>query len=114
MLNASFKKLLSNDLASTAFILLALAWLIHSTHIFTRLDNLVFDLWQRLISTPAPNDIIIIAIDEYSLSEIGRWPWPREVHARLINRLATEKPAAIGFDVIFSEADPPIPLLTRA
>lgn len=105
MLSSLFKKLSSNDLASTALILLTLAWIIHATHIFSRLDNLVFDLGQRLITSTAPNDIIIIAIDEYSLSELGRWPWPREIHAELINQLSKEKPAAIGFDVIFSEAD---------
>lgn len=105
MLRNLFNKLLINDLASTALILLALTWLIHTTQIFNRLDNLVFDLGQKLINSPLPDDILIVAIDEYSLSELGRWPWPREIHANFINRLATEKPAAIGFDVIFSEPD---------
>lgn len=105
MLVSLFKKLSNNDLASTALILLVLAWLIHTTHVFNRLDNLVFDLGQKLITSPVPDDIIIVAIDEYSLSELGRWPWPREIHANLINHLITEKPAAIGFDVIFSEPD---------
>lgn len=105
MFGSLFKKLSNNDLASTALILLALAWLIQTTHIFNRLDNLVFDLGQKLITSPVPDDIIIVAIDEYSLSELGRWPWPREIHANLINRLITEKPTAIGFDVIFSEPD---------
>jgi len=77
----------------------------HATQIFSRVDNLIYDLGQRLVQTPAPDDIVIVAIDENSLSQIGRWPWPRNIHADLLNRINQEHPSAIGFDVIFSEPD---------
>ncbi len=53
--------------------------------------------------------IVIISIDDESLNVLGkRWPWPRSYHADLLNILAQGEPAAIGFDVIFSEpADDP-------
>jgi adenylate cyclase len=56
-------------------------------------------------SLPAPSDLAIIAIDEKSLRDpdLGRWEWDRRWHARLIDQIARDKPAAIGFDVIFSE-----------
>jgi adenylate cyclase len=50
-------------------------------------------------------ETVIVAIDEKSLSELGRWPWPRTVMARLVDRLKAYGVKAIGFDVIFSEPD---------
>ncbi len=50
-------------------------------------------------------ETVIVAIDEKSLSELGRWPWPRTVMARLVDRLKAYGAKAIGFDVIFSEPD---------
>lgn len=61
----------------------------------------MFDIGQKSHSSLAPTDIVIIAIDENSLSQLGRWPWSRKIHADLIQRLVQEKPRAIGFDVIF-------------
>ena len=49
------------------------------------------------IKSPSPsNDIVILDIDERSLSllsnDYGRWPWPREVHAEILASLESEKP----------------------
>ena len=82
-----FKRLSLNDYASTAFILLTLAFLLHTTAILSRVDNLLFDLGQKFSHSPPPDDIIIVAIDEESLSKLGRWPWSRSHHAHLIDRL---------------------------
>jgi CHASE2 domain-containing sensor protein/signal transduction histidine kinase len=70
---------------------------------FTRLDNVVSD-WalQHNGRTPDP-DIVIVAIDDESLASVGQWPWPRDVHARLLNRLSAAMPAAIGIDLLLSE-----------
>jgi adenylate cyclase len=47
---------------------------------------------------------VIVAIDEPSMAEIGRqWPWPRGLHARLIEALRGTGAKAIGVDVIFAE-----------
>jgi CHASE2 domain-containing sensor protein/signal transduction histidine kinase len=67
-----------------------------------RPDNLAYDALMRM--RPAlKSDVVIVAIDEASLGSIGHWPWPREVHARMIERLAAARPAAIGYDVLFVE-----------
>ncbi|MBI5043634.1 MAG: CHASE2 domain-containing protein [Nitrospirae bacterium] len=50
-------------------------------------------------------DIIIIKIDEKSIKEIGRWPWKRDVMARLISNISKEKPRVIGLDIMFSERE---------
>ena len=69
----------------------------------TRLDNTGYDLAMRLRQTAPPDDIIIVAIDDASLRDIGRWPWPRTIHADLISRINRFSPRAIAYDVLFTE-----------
>ncbi len=52
-----------------------------------------------------PLPVRIIDIDEKSLEEIGQWPWPRTIIARLIDRLSAYGVAVTGFDIVFSEPD---------
>jgi adenylate cyclase len=48
---------------------------------------------------------IIVAIDEKSLERFGQWPWPRNVVARLLDRIREAEPAAIGIDLLFPDPD---------
>lgn len=100
-----FNKIKINDLASSALILIALTLIIHLTQVLNRVDYLIFDIGQKVIKQAPPNDVIIVAIDQYSLSELGRWPWSRHVHAQLLQQLNREQPAAVGMDIIFSEPE---------
>lgn len=52
----------------------------------------------------SPKDVVIIGIDERSLTKIGKWPWRRDVHAKLIDVLTLNKVKAVGFDISFTEA----------
>lgn len=94
-----------NDFSSTALILLCLMLIIHLTGLFARVDNLIFDIGQKYYVTPAPDDIVIVAIDETSVAQLGRWPWSRQLHAKVIERLRQEHTSAIGLDIVFSEPD---------
>ena len=49
--------------------------------------------------------IVVVDIDEHSLDQLGQWPWPRSVVARLIDRLTAMGAVAIGFDIVFAEPD---------
>ncbi len=89
-------------LGGLALLLLSQDWL-------WRWDQLLYDAQLQLISGPADDDIIIIGIDEQSLDVFGRWPWPRDVHASLLDKLSVEKPRVIAFDIIFAEPDPANP-----
>jgi adenylate cyclase len=63
-----------------------------------------------VIDPPRPPEAgaIIVAIDEPSFAEIGKqWPWPRELHARLIQNLRHAGASTIAFDVIFAEPSQP-------
>src|SRR5690242_13744793 len=49
----------------------------------------------------ASRDIVLVTIDNQSLRDVGRWPWPRRYHARMIDRLTAAGAKRIFFDVTF-------------
>ena len=71
-----------------------------------RLDRVVYDLALTLWSRPPPPGIVIVAIDDASVDALGRWPWPRAVHATLLERVALTRPRAVALDLVLSEPDP--------
>jgi CHASE2 domain-containing sensor protein len=87
-------------------VLVGLALLLVQQDWLWRWDRVFYDAEQRLWNRPAAEDIVIIAIDEATLREFGRWPWSRRVHADLLRALNEEQPRAIAFDIIFAEPDP--------
>lgn len=66
-------------------------------------DNLLYDAAMRIAPAAADPEILIIAIDEPSLEALGRWPWPRSLHAGLMERLADARPAAVTLDLLLAE-----------
>jgi len=65
-------------------------------------------LLDSMMVASAPNKsafpITVVGIDEASFSELGlQWPWPRRLHAELIDRLAAAGAAIIVFDIVFAE-----------
>jgi len=59
--------------------------------------------WRGPIS-PGP-EVVIAAIDEKSIDELGRWPWPRKNLTRLVEKLVEQQAKVIGFDMVFSSPD---------
>ncbi len=51
------------------------------------------------------NEVVIAAIDEKSIDQLGRWPWPYTVQAKLVNRLKSYRARVITYDVVFSSSD---------
>ena len=82
--------------------------------LLARADGAVYDAFATMSGRPVDEDIIIIAIDDRSLAELGRWPWPRARHADLLNTLAPMAPRAVIYDVLFTEPDPADPSLAKA
>lgn len=52
---------------------------------------------------PTTGDVVVIAIDDKSLSHEGRWPWPRATMAQLVRQIQSANPKIIALDIIFSE-----------
>ncbi len=71
------------------------------------LNNPLYDSLRRLTPLPVDPRILLVTIDDASLKKLGQWPWPRSLHADLIDRLSAAQPAGILFDVIFSEPGDP-------
>ena len=62
----------------------------------------------RMVSrggTAPGGETVIATIDEKSLSELGRWPWPRTTIARLIDTLSAHGAKVVGLDIVFAEPD---------
>lgn len=66
------------------------------------LDNALYDLHARYWRYTPDDRVVIVAIDPKSLDEVGRFPWPRSVHAQLIDRLTADGVRGIGMDVTMS------------
>ena len=75
------------------------------------LDWKLYDQHVRLAADPATASrrIVVVNIDETTLRGmlplVGRWPWPRLVHARVIDFLARGAATAVVYDVVFTDPD---------
>lgn len=70
-----------------------------------RVDNLFYDLVLRLAPPAADQRLLIVAIDNDSLRQLGRWPWSRDVHADVLDQLTAAGPLVVGYDILFPEAE---------
>ncbi len=74
-----------------------------ATNFFKALDTKAYD-WGVTATSKQPSDrVAIIAIDETSINNIGRWPWSRDIHAAMIDKLSEAKAKVIGQTVFFFE-----------
>ena len=71
------------------------------------LKNSLLDLRFSTFPRQASGDIVIVAIDSPSIEAIGVWPWPRDLHAKLIDKLSLAGATGIAFDVDFSSPSAP-------
>jgi len=80
------------------------------------MGNVLYDHLMRLHGFKATQDIVIIAVDDRSLSELGGWPLRRDNYTQLIQSLDDERyrPKTIGFDFLFLDATPDDVELSKA
>jgi PAS domain S-box-containing protein len=89
---------LAIGLFASAVVVAAILW--RGTAPF---DNLLYDRLSAAARPAADQDILIVAIDDPSLAALGKWPWDRSTHARLIERLQAKQPRSITFDILLAE-----------
>jgi len=67
---------------------------------------LSFDLYQKVFPlNKQTSEVIIIDIDEKSLSKFGQFPWNRSIFAKILKNVSAAEPKAVGFDIFFTEKD---------
>jgi adenylate cyclase len=89
-------------------VLLGLLFVAHDRFhsAFERMDLIAYDLRiNTVIPRPSSGAIVIAAIDDRSITQLGQFPWPRIVLGRLVDALNDYKVKVIGFDALFSESD---------
>jgi adenylate cyclase len=101
--------LMVKDGRRTATLILVLLAIFHVSigdQVWRPARDFVFDAYQRLAPrTVSRLPVVIVDIDDSSLAEFGRWPWPRSRLARLIRATHELGALAIGLDIIMPEAD---------
>jgi adenylate cyclase len=105
LLRKQFLRILLNLFVTVIF----LSYVMQYFHlpIMEQLENITYD-YRIALTMPNTVDerIVIIDIDEKSLSEIGRWPWGRDAMAKLTNQLFDNYEVhLVGFDIVFAEED---------
>lgn len=74
-----------------------------------------FDIFQQIKPREVTQrPVTIVDLDERSLAEVGQWPWPRTTIADMVQRLTAAGVVAVGFDMVFAEADRMSPQLVQA
>lgn len=88
-----------------------LAVLLLGTHILfdrelSALRGKTFDIYQTLApAPPVSSPVILVMIDDESLTTHGRWPWNRSIIARLVKAISENGATTIGIDILFPEPD---------
>ncbi len=67
------------------------------------LERKAYDLGVKAASRTPSDKIAVIAIDDRSIANIGRWPWPRDIHAKMTDTLATARAKVIVNSTFFFE-----------
>lgn len=62
---------------------------------------------DRLVRRPASGELVVVELDARSLEAVDRWPWPRRLHAQLIDRLVALGADRLAFDVDFAASSNP-------
>ena len=86
-----------------------------ATGFFKGLETKAYD-WGVQATSKQPSDkIAVIAIDDQSIANIGRWPWPRDIHAAMIDKLTAAKAKVIGNTIFYFEPqqDPGLLYITK-
>jgi len=87
-------------------VLLGLVCLVSLSFPVSTLSQKLNDFFFRVRRPlPASNQVALVLIDDATLEQHGRWPWPRAKLAKLIRAVSAQNPKAIGVDVLLPELE---------
>ena len=89
---------------STVLVFVFLVLYFSGSSLLQNVERIGYDAGVRLTErdTGAGEQVVIVAIDDDSIKQIGRWPWPRSVLAATLDKLSTAK--VIGLQTFLTEA----------
>ena len=85
------------------FIVAVIMLIVARGDLIQSLERKAYDLGVQAAARTPSDRIVVIAIDDASIANIGRWPWSRDVHARMIDLLAGAKAKVIANTTFFFE-----------
>ncbi|MBX3540150.1 MAG: adenylate/guanylate cyclase domain-containing protein [Chelatococcus sp.] len=97
-------------------IMLALGWTAYVVHwhlagrasVFDRIEAVTLDLRALMApAKPPPPEVVIVAIDDETVRQMGAYPLPREKLAALVDAIARREPKALAIDLLFVDSSPP-------
>ncbi len=91
------------DWVAALLIVLGSLVLHRATHLFDRLELRFYDFASTQSERRPSDKVVVLAIDDQSIRNIGRWPWPRDVHARMQDLLAEGKAKTVVHTTFFLE-----------
>lgn len=83
-------------------LLFVLAWWWGSAALQS-LELVAYDRGVRLSDRDPGESVAVVAIDDKSIQNLGRWPWPRDIHADMVSTLQTAGAKAVGLTIFYSE-----------
>lgn len=81
-------------------LIFVVSWSFPVSTLSQKLNDFFFHLRRPL---PVSQDVALVLIDDATLAQQGRWPWPRTQLAKLIRAVSAQQPKAIGLDVLLPE-----------
>lgn len=98
-----FSRWLRSDAATALSIVFAVLIAEANFGFFEGLDNRFFDKASQMTGRLPSDQVVVLAIDDQSIANIGRWPWPRDVHAKVIDQLSAGQVKTIAHTTLFFE-----------
>ena len=92
----------SNWLVATFLTLIIISGMLLEFYPLQFLEFKTFDFLAGLRREGDATPIVIVAIDEKSIQDIGPWPWPRSYIAEVVNRLSVSRPRVMGIHLLFT------------
>src|SRR5215469_13704452 len=93
-------------LIALAVIVLVFGTYLAAPTFLKTLENKLYDLHFTLRGVRHPGEqVTIVAVDDQSLTALGRWPWPRSVLARMVDTLTDAGAKVIAIDILLSEPE---------
>ncbi|WP_035992596.1 CHASE2 domain-containing protein [Leptolyngbya sp. KIOST-1] len=74
---------------------------------FQALEHIIYtELFELRGPTAIDERLVIVAIDDASLAQLGRFPWPRRYYTQLLNQLSRDRASVVAFNLLWSEPSP--------